>query len=55
VEDYFFDNQVLEITKDEVIAVGYKQTWKISKSSGKASKAYVGISEKYIGNGVIMP
>jgi hypothetical protein len=54
VEDYFFDNQVLEDKKD-LIVVGYEQTWKIAQSSGKATKLGDGISQKYIGKGVTMP
>ena len=54
VEDYFFDNQVLEVKKD-LIVVGYINTWKIMQSNGKATKMGDGISQKFIGNNVIMP
>ena len=54
VEDYFFDNQVLEVNKD-LIVVGYKHTWKIMQSNGKATKLGDGISQKFLSKGVIMP
>jgi len=54
VEDYFFDNQVLEVKKD-LIVVGYINTWKIMQSNGKATKMGDGISQKFIGKDVIMP
>jgi hypothetical protein len=53
-EDYFFDNQVLEVDQD-LIAVGFIQAWKVMKSNGKASKYSDGISQKCIGKDVIMP
>ena len=54
VEDYFFDNQVLEF-KNDLIVVGYINTWKIMQSNGKATKMGDGISQKFIGKDVIMP
>jgi hypothetical protein len=54
VEDYFFDNQVLEVNK-ELIVVGYKHTWKIMQSNGKATKQGDGISQNFISRDVIMP